>query len=114
MRKVSYGKKPEGCSCLISWLQYGEEVLGRVQKRKVLDPSLSKHNQLSQAHVLLQIEHVMSYSFICDRVLSGQLRIHGWWFDIAKVDIYCYEEQEKRFVLIDENEAKRMVARVGG
>lgn len=114
MKALSYGENPEGCSCLTSWLQYGEEALERVQKSKVLDLSLSKHNQVSQANVLLQIEHVMSYPFICDRVLSGQLRIHGWWFDIAKADIYCYEEQEKRFVLIDENEAKRMLARVGG
>jgi carbonic anhydrase len=46
-------------------------------------------------------------------VEKKQLGIHGWWFDIAQADVYCYEKDQNNFVLIDENEAKLIIERLG-
>ena len=59
------------------------------------------------------MEHIKSYPFIRDRLAKKQLRIHGWWFDIAQADIYCYEQDFKQFVVIDEKEAKLILERLG-
>ena len=101
------------CPHLQSWLQYGEESLSKVRKGVTVNPTLSEHNQLSQINVLQQMEHLMSYPFIRERVERKQLRIHGWWFDIAEADVYCYESELNQFVLIDEQEAKLILERVG-
>jgi carbonic anhydrase len=77
------------------------------------NPSLSKENQLSQINVLQQMEHIASYPFIQQRLANKQLRIHGWWFDIGRADVYCYEESVGQFVLIDEKEAKLILERLG-
>ena len=71
-----------------------------------------EHNQISQVNVLQQMEHITSYPFIRDRLEKKQLRIHGWWFDIAKADVYCYEKDLNQFILIDEKEAKLILERL--
>lgn len=101
------------CPHLDSWLKYGKESVNKVRQGFVLNPSLLEHNQISQVNVLQQMEHIVSYPFIRDRLEKKQLRIHGWWFDIAHADVYCYEQDVKQFVLIDEQEAKLILERLG-
>jgi carbonic anhydrase len=99
---------------LRNWLRHGDPALERLQAGNVLDPKLAPHNQLSQLNVLLQMEHVKSYPAVKKRVEAGTLGIHGWWFDIANADVYSYEPCLNRFVLIDEQEATRLVQRLDG
>lgn len=101
------------CSHLKCWLQHGEEALHKVNKGFVIDASLSKHNQVSQVNVLQQMEHMMSYPFIRERVENKTLQVHGWWFDIAQADVYCYEPSLNQFILIDEKEGNLILERLG-
>jgi carbonic anhydrase len=105
MQTLVQGVDSHCCPHLNSWLQYGQESLNRLRKGLILNPYLAEHNQLSQINVLQQMQHLSSYPFIQDRVKKKQLQIHGWWFDIAHADVYCYEETVNQFVLIDEKEA---------
>ncbi len=100
------------CPHLKSWLKFGKNSLDKVKKGFILDPSLSEHNQISQVNVLEQMQHIMSYPTVRERVEKKQLRVHGWWFDIAHADVYCYEESLNRFVMIDENEADLIFERL--
>jgi carbonic anhydrase len=101
------------CPHVESWLKYGEESLNKVRKGCIINPLLSIHNQVSQVNVLQQMEHIKSYPFIQDRLKKRQLRVHGWWFDIAQADVYCYEQKLNQFVLIDEKEAEFILGRSG-
>lgn len=112
MRALAQGVDAHSCPHLKSWLKYGEESLKKVKKGHRLNPLLSEQNQLSQVNVLQQMQHVVSYPFIRDLVKKKQLRIHGWWFDIAHADVYCYEQNLNQFVLIDEKEAKLILERL--
>ncbi|HSX04587.1 MAG TPA: carbonic anhydrase [Rhabdochlamydiaceae bacterium] len=111
MQALSQGIDTLCCPHLESWLKYGEESLDKVKKGFKINPSLSEHNQLSQVNVLQQIEHTKSYPFIRERLEKKEIRVHGWWFDIAKADVYCYEQSVNQFVLIDEKEAKLILDR---
>jgi carbonic anhydrase len=112
MQAITDGFCDEMCPHLTSWLKHGEEALHKVKKGFVIDPTLALHNQVSQVNVLQQMEHVASYPFVCARLEKGQLRIHGWWFDIAQADVYCYEPDVRRFVVIDEKEAQFILQRL--
>lgn len=101
------------CPHFKSWLKYGQPSLEKVKKGLMIDPSLSEHNQISQVNVLQQMEHIASYPFIRERIEKGKLRMHGWWFDIAQADVYCYERDINQFVLIDEKEAELILQRLG-
>lgn len=97
---------------LRGWLRHGDDAVERLQSGLTLDASLSEHNQLSQLNVLLQMEHIKTYPHVYKRISEGSLGIHGWWFDIAHADVYAYEQELNRFVLIDEEEAARIIARL--
>ena len=105
MQALANGFNTLTCPHVESWLKYGEESLNKVKQGLVIDPTLSVHNQISQVNVLQQIEHIKSYPFIREKLKKKQIRIHGWWFDIAQADVYCYKKELKQFVLIDEQEA---------
>jgi carbonic anhydrase len=102
----------KACPHLGCWLKHGEDSLKKVNEGFVINPHLARHNQLSQVNVLQQMEHVKSYPFVRERIEKQQLRVHGWWFDIAQADVYCYEEEQNQFVLIDEEEAKLIIKRL--
>ena len=97
------------CSHLQSWLQYGASSIDEAGGELIVDPELSPHNMLSQVNVLKQMSHLATYPFIQQRLQNKSLHIHGWWFDIARADVYCYERAFRQFLLIDEEEAERLL-----
>lgn len=97
---------------LRNWLRHGEVAFDTLKRGAVLDSSLKIHNQLSQLNVLSQIEHIKTYPVVQKRLKEETLKIHGWWFDIAKGDVYSYDEETNKFILIDEEEADRLLKRL--
>jgi carbonic anhydrase len=112
MRALAQGMDTLSCPHLKSWLKYGEESLAKVRRGLTINFHLSEHNQISQINVLEQMKHVISYPSVRDRIEKKQLRVHGWWFDIAQADVYCYEQNLHQFVLIDDKEAKLILERL--
>jgi carbonic anhydrase len=94
------------------WLKNAQ---GALEKFKTIDSYLSSlpakpHNQLSQLNVLQQIQNLYTYPLVKERVAKQQLKIHGWWFDLENLDIYAYEQSHKKFILLDEKEARRILS----
>jgi carbonic anhydrase len=56
----------------------------------------------------------MSYPLVESRVRQGKMRLNAWWFDVAKADVYGYDAETKRFVLIDEKGAEHFISRLEG
>lgn len=113
MQAVMNGFDNQCCPHLSTWLQFADESRNKVDAGHILDPKLSKENQISQINVLQQMEHIVSYPFIRERIEQKKLRVHGWWFDIARADVYCYEPDRNHFVLIDKIEAELILKRLG-
>lgn len=109
MQAVLKGQVPEGASHLQSWLRHGRAALERLKQDAADDSALAPHNRLSQLNVLQQVEHLKSYPDVKRRLAEGTLRLHAWWFDIARAEVLAYNHHTRRFVLLDEAEAKRML-----
>ena len=80
------------------WLSYAEPSYEKLLKVHPLpaDP----HNLLSHINVIQQLEHLKTYPEVKSRLESGELKIHGWWFDLATADVYEYDEKTQEFVII--------------
>lgn len=94
------------------WLNHANRAAFRLDHEGALDATLKPHDQLSQLNVLVQIEHLMSYPIVRDRVAAGALHLSGWWFEIASGDIYVYESASRSFEVIDRQRAEGLVARL--
>lgn len=113
MRAILEGRERLDAPFVKDWLAHGEPSLRKLRLGLQVNPDLPAHNTLSQLNVLQQMEHLASYPIVQERLRSGRTRVHGWWFDIARADVYAYEPAQHRFVLIDDVEAARLLERVG-
>jgi carbonic anhydrase len=111
MKELIAGNTRDEMPMFKTWLHNGYPALGRMDTATWIDPKLAPHNRLSQANVLQQADHLMTYRLVKERVDSGQISLHGWWFDIAHAEVHAYEEG-LGFVLIDETEAQRIITRM--
>lgn len=100
-------KLPSTQPHLRSWLKYGNASVERFDQTDLDNAHLAEHNQISQAHVLQQLEHVKSYPIIKKRVDEGTLHLHGWWFELTTASVYAYSESEKKFLVIGDEYLNR-------
>lgn len=101
MHALTHATNLQNLPHLKSWLANGQSSLKRFEAAEFLDDSLSRVNQLSQMNVLQQIDNLMTHPLIAERCAQNQLQIHGWWFDIAKADVYRFNNSSRRFEIID-------------
>ncbi|HVX14414.1 MAG TPA: carbonic anhydrase [Pirellulales bacterium] len=100
--KAVVGPAPVGGTPnLHKWLHHCTSAAFRLDQEGPLDRSLSVHDQLSQLNVLVQLEHLMSYSIVQERVKRGTLHLSGWWFDIATGEMLAYMRESRSFERID-------------
>jgi len=95
---------------LNKWLHHAYRAAFRLEHEGALSATLTPHDQLSQLNLLVQLEHLMSYVIVRERVSAGTLRLNGWWFDVASGSMYVYDRTRRSFVVIDRNMAERLAA----
>ncbi len=112
MRALLEEKKELRAPHLHSWLRHAEGALRQVREGARMKSDLSVPNLISQFNVLRQLDHLRTYPVVRERLEGGRLRLHAWWFDIAEAEVLTYDEASRQFVVIDEAEAERLLARL--
>jgi carbonic anhydrase len=111
--KAVLGRSPKlEAPNLDRWLNHANTAAFRLEHEGALDTGLKPHDQLSQLNVLVQLEHLMTYPAVRERVSAETLHLSGWWFNIATGEMYCYEPSSRSFEIIDRREAERLVDRI--
>lgn len=94
------------------WIRHGEGARRQLASGVTLDAALSPRDQLSQLNVLAQIENLKTYPQVAERLASGALRLHGWWFDIATGHVFAFASDVQKFVIIDHVKGARILQRL--
>src|SRR5215813_11505606 len=102
MAKVLSGHPLEGAPNLERWLVHARKASDRLTAAAFIDRALSPGDQLSQANVLQQLEHVRSYALVAGQVAQGDLELHRAWFDIERADLHIWSAKKSRFIRMDE------------
>lgn len=110
MTAVKTGRRSftETAPNLARWLEHGEPALQRVRTMH-FGGALNELDQLSQANVLVQLDHVATYEPVRERLRRGEVRLHGLWFDIGHAMVHLYEADKGAFVPLDEAELTRLL-----
>jgi carbonic anhydrase len=96
MRGLLSGATPEQAPNLREWLEVAQSSLQRLNSNPI-DTTLPLHNQLSQVNVLQQVANLRTYPDVAERLAAGKLRIHAWWFDLARAEVLSFFEDRGRF-----------------
>jgi carbonic anhydrase len=98
MRAALTGERPEGTRHLNEWLEYAEPSLTRLGLPGAPGSALPPEDQLSQVHVLQQLEHLRTYPAVAARLAAGKLRLHAWWFDLLNAEVLAFEPGDSEFL----------------
>lgn len=112
MKAALQGKTPPETTNLAKWLHHSTAAVFRLQQEGPLDPKWAPHNQLSQWNVLVQLEHLVSYPVVRERMAAGKLRLHGFWFEIASGEMFAYVRESRKFEPIDDDHASVLLAQL--
>lgn len=89
------------------WLSLGEKAKSLALLS--LDKSASKSDLLrltEKLSLILQIEHLLTYPYVKERVDNGTLHIHAWIYNIENGDIEYYDPDSYAFRSLDEIETE--------
>lgn len=92
------------------WLEHAASSYERFKSKAPQNTDLTPCNLLSRINVLQQLDNLKTYPLVVERLENKKLRIHGWWFDLATADVYHYDPKAETFVVIDEKEARSILA----
>ncbi len=93
--------EPSGLQHLDNWLLNARPALHRFLVASQKDDH-ADHDTLSKINVVVQLEHLTSYPSIQARILSGELKVHGWWFDLNEAHVMAYDLADGTFKTIED------------
>jgi carbonic anhydrase len=86
------------------WLSLGDKAKGLALLALGKDAEESALLRLTERlSVITQIENLLTYPFVKERVDNRTLYIHGWMYDIETGEIEYYDPDEHEFVSLQEN-----------
>ena len=54
-------------------------------------------NMLLEQNVILQLQHLRTHPTVAVRLAKGDLKLHGWVYDIKTGDVQAYNEDTNDF-----------------
>ncbi len=86
------------------WLDHAERVREIVEQRPDLSPA-ERLTRAIEANVLTQLSHLMTIGPVARAVERGELRLHGWVWDIGTGRVRAFEADVGGFVDLLERHA---------
>ncbi|WED42689.1 carbonic anhydrase [Legionella cardiaca] len=83
---------------MATWLNYSSSVLETLATKET-EPTLE--NVIKQ-NILVQLDHLKTYPLVAERLASGKLTLHGWFYNIKSGEIFIYQERLKEFVNLEQ------------
>lgn len=97
------GEASSGSHLIQSWLSVAKKAKETVEKTHGESTLSEQLCACEQTSIMVSLENLMSFPFIKQRVEAGQLRIHGWYFDVRTGQLLSYRPDADRFVSVLQN-----------
>lgn len=100
MKALLHPEKAQGLPAMQEWMRHAAEVQHRVMRDHAGADDEERLRLLTQYNVLAQIENLKSHPSVHSRVISGEVEIHGWVYDIGDGSVWAADTESGRFALI--------------
>lgn len=90
------------------WLGYSRaavEIVNHIGADATPDERM---NMLIEQNVILQLQHLRTHPAVAARIACGDLRLHGWVYDIGSGGVRAYDEADNRFEPVSDVYASEM------
>ncbi|MGE0659336.1 MAG: carbonic anhydrase [Reyranellaceae bacterium] len=87
---------------LFNWVKIAQPAKDAVLKALPKNAPVEQvRRAIEQASVINTVANLMTFDWIADRVKSGELAVHGWYFDMTKAQLYAFNPQTCVFDKVD-------------
>ncbi|RDV25106.1 carbonic anhydrase [Alteromonas aestuariivivens] len=103
---------PQGLDALPhvkEWLGHCR-VATEVVKERCGELNHSHLDEVTRENVVQQLQHLRTHPAVAAKIATGQVKLHGWVYDIEKGEILCFDEASQSFNPMDEVYAKQQLA----
>jgi len=80
------------------WLKLVEDLKEKV---KDIEDVKLREWEIEQLNVVKQLQNLLTYDFVKEKVEEGKLNIYGWYYIIESGEVYSYNFDTKEFELIN-------------
>ena len=91
--RIVSGETPAAAQNLARWLE-----LGREAALPVAEPGPEVLCRTEQRAIVLQLERLMDYPMVRERVEAASLTLHGWHYVIEDGEVHVFDVASGRFV----------------
>lgn len=85
------------------WLHYADEAIDAVNTKYPKAPAKKRLHHLCQENVIAQLDHLLTHPSVKRRMDAGQLRLHGWVYEIHSGEVHRYNPETRKFTLWPES-----------
>src|SRR5262249_35042113 len=83
---------------LSTWTSIAREVRDEVVHKLEGQPLDQILHAVEQAVVVNMVRNLRSFPWLAERVMAGQVALHGWWFNLTEGQLYAFEPNSARFL----------------
>jgi len=100
MKALLHPEKAHGLPALQEWMRQASEPRHRTLRDHANAGGEEKLRLLTEYNVLAQIENLKSHPSVHSRILSGEVEVRGWVYDIGDGSIWAADPASGRFEII--------------
>lgn len=98
MKGVWHPEKTKELPAVTKWLNNGKEARKRMLAMKL--PEDQQLLALTELNVVVQLEHLMTYPAVQERIKEGKLKLGGWVYDIEHGKVIEYKQDTGKFEVL--------------
>jgi carbonic anhydrase len=91
IRGALHPERLTGHASVASWLRYAQ-IYDRAE-----EPSDEIMLTLAQRNVVTQLRNLRTHPAVAQRLIDGDLALHGWFYDIGQGKVSVYDEVHDTF-----------------
>lgn len=82
------------------WLKSGDDIKIEAIRLHALDSNQNIYELSEKLNIVKQLEHLLTYPFIIEKIKNHQLNLIGWYYKIESGEIFYYNPVSNEFELI--------------
>ncbi|MCJ2034016.1 carbonic anhydrase [Methylobacterium sp. J-068] len=105
MKGMSDAKALEAMPSVAAWLRHSQAAHKIVCEAYPADMDPKTHARaLGLENVVVQLNHLRTHPSVAAGLAKGELRLHGWFFEIESGEVLAYDGEGSRFISLEDGE----------
>ena len=100
MKALLHPEEAQGLPAMQEWMRHASEVSHRLRRDHADADDKEKLRLLTQYNVLAQIENLRSHPSVHSRLLSGEVEVRGWVYDIGDGSVWAANPESGKFEIV--------------